>query len=86
MTTTTVKEHNMKFKIYDIDWDTETDDGEGPVDQLPTEYITELNGQRWEIVPEVGAVTLDDVTEDIINVMSDIHGWCINDCKIERIN
>lgn len=84
----------MKFKIYDIEWDTETDDGDAPeccschhFSDLPTEYITnEVNGQHWEIVPDVGAVTLDDVTEDIITLMSDIHGWCINDCKIERIN
>jgi len=86
----------MKFNVTDIDWDTETDDGEGPeccschhFSDLPETLTIEID-DRYDTNPPLN-VSLsnereyEDIIEDIINQLSDTHGWCVNNCTITRV-
>jgi len=80
----------MLFEIKDIDWDTETDDGEEPdLNDLPETLLIELN-DRYDPKPPLN-ISLsnkpeyEDIIEDIVNQLSDTHAWCVNNCTITRI-
>lgn len=66
-----------KIRLYDIDWDTGTDESD-PVEvaeepQLPLEVTIEVN-KRW------------DPTEEAADYLSDNYGFCVNGCKWEEVN
>ena len=80
----------MLFKITDIDWDTETDDGEEPdLNDLPQTLMIEID-DRYDINPPLNIAfsneqEYEQIIEDIVNQLSDTHAWCVNNCTITRI-
>ena len=80
----------MLFKVTEIDWDTETDDGNAPDENdLPETLLIELN-DRYDPKPPLN-ISLsnepeyENILEDIIDQLSDTHGWCVNNCRIIRV-
>ena len=86
----------MKFNVTDIDWDTENDDGNEPeccschhFSDLPKTLTVELDDKYGTNPPLNVSLSnereYEDIIEDILNHMSDTHGWCVNNCKITRV-
>ena len=86
----------MIFKVTEIDWDLTTDDGNAPeccschhVSDLPETLLVELN-DRYNAKPPLN-ISLsnepeyEDIIEDVIDQLSDTHGWCVNTCRITRV-
>ena len=79
----------MLFKITEIDWDNKTDDGEALVSDLPETLLVELN-DRYSPKPPLNTSLsnepeYEDIIEDIVEQLSDTHGWCVNNCRIIRV-
>ena len=79
----------MLFSVTEIDWDTTNDDGNAPENDLPKTLTIEID-DKYDTNPPLN-VSLsneqeyEDIIEDIINRLSDTHGWCVNNCRITRI-
>ena len=79
----------MLFNVSEIDWDTETDDDKTDLPDLPETLTVELD-DKYGTHPLLN-ISLsneqeyEDIIEDIINQLSDIHGWCVKNCRITRI-
>ena len=80
----------MLFKVTDIDWDIETDDGDEPdLNDLPETLTIEIDDKYGTNPPLNVSLSnereYEDIIEDILNHMSDTHAWCVNNCTITRI-
>ena len=86
----------MLFNVTEIDWDTETDDGNAPeccschhLSDLPETLLVELNDHYNPKPPLDISLSnepdYEDIIEDIIEQLSDTHGWCVNNCRITRV-
>lgn len=80
----------MLFKVTDIDWDIETDDGDEPdLNDLPETLTIEIDDKYGTNPPLNVSLSnereYEDIIEDILNQMSDTHAWCVNNCTITRI-
>lgn len=85
----------MIFEITDIDWDTETDDGNAPeccschdLSDLPQTLTVELD-DKYDTHPPLNISLSNEqeyeqIIEDIVNQISDTHAWCVNNCRITR--
>ena len=86
----------MIFKVTEIYWDTETDDGDAPeccschqFSDLPETLTIEID-DKYDTNPPLN-VSLsneqeyEDIIEDIINRLSDNYSWCVNTCRIMRV-
>ena len=86
----------MLFKVTEIDWDTETDDGNAPEccschhkNDLPETLLIELD-DNYDSIPPLDTVLsnermYEEIIEDVVDQLSDTHGWCVNNCRITRI-
>jgi len=63
----------MKIHVSNIEWDTSDDDETTEAPDLPTEVDLEMDAAEVEC---------DD--EPIVDRLSDIYGFCVNSCTIER--
>lgn len=63
----------MKIHVSNIDWDTTDDDETTEAPDLPTEVDLEM---------DAADVECDD--DPIVDRLSDIYGFCVNSCTIER--
>ena len=63
----------MKIHVSNIDWDTTDDDETAEAPDLPTEVDLEMD-----------AADVEDDDEIIVDRLSDIYGFCVNNCTIER--
>ena len=70
-----------KFKCFDIEWDTETEDGVPAPENLPTEIVVELDDDDMAITED----NPDGRNEIICSKLSDITGWLVAGFKVEQI-
>jgi len=86
----------MLFSVTEIDWDTTNDDGNAPeccschhFSDLPKTLTIEID-DKYDTNPPLN-VSLsnereyEDIIEDIVNQLSDTYGWCVNNCRIIRV-
>jgi hypothetical protein len=79
----------MLFKVTELYWDFSTDDGDQEPTRIPKTLLVKLD-DNYDSVPPLNAVlsnerTYEDIIEDVINQISDTHGWCVNNCRITRV-
>ena len=79
----------MLFKVTEIDWDLTSDDNDPEPTNLPEIVVIELN-DRYNPKPPLdislsNEPEYEDIIEDIIEQLSDTHGWCVNNCRITRV-
>ena len=79
----------MLFSVTEIDWDTTNDDDNAPENDLPKTLTIEID-DKYDTNPPLN-VSLsnereyEDIIEDIVNQLSDTYGWCVNNCRIIRV-
>ena len=86
----------MIFKVTEIYWDTETDDGDAPeccschhFSDLPKTLLVKLD-DNYDSIPPLDTVLsnermYEEIIEDVVGQLSDAHGWCVNTCRIMRV-
>ncbi|MFA5626071.1 MAG: hypothetical protein WC965_01040 [Thiohalomonadaceae bacterium] len=76
----------MKYRVTDIEYDTETDwdeqdrDEQETLDALPTTLVIELD------LDDIGYELSDQEAADVVDAVSDETGWLVNSCAIERLD
>ena len=80
----------MKYRVTDIEYDTETDwdeqdrDEQETLDALPNTLIIELDVPDEDIGK--GGGLSDYEAQEVTDAVSDETGWLVNSCAIERLD